>query len=326
MVQLHLSLSTARRMRSSGDAVISSCFVSHLREAARRHQENMCVLSACTLRQHLKHEHLEFRYWVEPGLSPRAMSRLQGLADSVEVVQPVEWPRSNRARPPLEREYSFHKLHLWNLTAFARILYFDPDVIWSADAARYFERYGHAPRVAIAEFNGSLVPRWWRDQRLRYINSGLLLLRPSQKEWASLMSRWAAHDYLSMPEVKTSSRVGGLAARRKTSEQDVLRAHFADGDGSRFTPMDQCDNFRGYVKATRLANSRRHEAGGQPSCDPAQVIAWHGMRFGSKASKQCRKLAGVTVPPLTRSLQDWERMWEWRRHTPTKLRGGRSLA
>jgi hypothetical protein len=179
-----------------------------------------------------------------------------------------------------------------------RILYFDPDVFWTGSPQRYLDRYGGA-QFAAAEYTGDLVPPQFRATGLRYINSGIMLLRPSASEYGELVARWAHRNYTA--QVDSAARIElrgrGNAARSKASEQDLLAAHFND----RLVPMDACENFRGYVKPTRRAG-RASRRGGQAHCDPSCIIAWHGTRFRGKAT--CRKPEGKWV--YAHSLREWE--------------------
>ena len=88
------------------------------------------------------------------------------VVDSLEVLPPLRWPKSAGPEPS-RRAFSFLKLHIWNLTQFDRVLYFDPDVFWAGDASRYLARYGHA-QFAAAEYTGDLVPEWWRLWRANF--------------------------------------------------------------------------------------------------------------------------------------------------------------
>lgn len=79
----------------------------------------------------------------------------------------------------------------------------------------------------------------------------------------------------------------------RAGEQDLIVAHFHE----RLTPMDVCDNFRGYIKGA---------AAGQAHCRPAAVIAWHGVRFRHKAAL-CRRCPPRACP-VAKSLIAWESM------------------
>ncbi|KOO32355.1 u3 small nucleolar RNA-associated protein 15-like protein [Chrysochromulina tobinii] len=164
---------------------------------------------------------------------------------------------------------------MWRMSKYSRLLYFDPDVFWTGDAWRYFERYGHTAHLAAAQYTDDLVPAFWRTTGMPYINSGILLLRPSEREYASLVRRWHLGNFTAMQDTlqdpKAKRPVGGLAGRSKASEQDLIVAHFQE----RLTPMDMCENFRGYVKGSTA---------GQARCRPSSIIAWHGpLVFRQKA-------------------------------------------
>ncbi len=175
---------------------------------------------------------------------------------------------------------------MWNLTEYRRVLYFDPDVFWTGDASRYLARYGHAPRLAVAEYFGANKPLWWEQRKLRYINSGILVLRPSLAEHAALLSRLARGDFV--PAEPSRAGSPGLAGRSKMSEQDVIRSHF---EGV-WTAMPECENFRGYVK----------RGGGQAHCEVGAVIAWHGARLRGLAAAQCQ---ASKPPQLAPSFRAW---------------------
>ena len=185
------------------------------------------------------------------------------------------------------------KLLAWNLTQYDRVLYFDPDVYWTGDATRYFTRYGHARHLAAAVYTGSLVPEWWRAASggRRYFNSGILFFPPSQLEMLALVARWASGNY-------THPR--RLSQRAEATEQDLLIAHF----DARLTPMDACENFRGYIKGG-AGSSQVH-------CDPRTIIAWHGVRFRSKAPSDWAGAGRAAFAPYPKSLVAWEAGWERR--------------
>ena len=291
------------------DAFMSSCFIDHVVTPHRRlNLLDMCVASACSFREHHQSRTKAFHYFVSSSVPAAIREELARVADIVEDLPPLVWPRTAGPRPDRERLYSFLKLELWKHTQYNSVLFFDPDVFWSGDAERYFSRHGAAPQLAAAVYNSSdLVPQFWRRRRLRYINSGILLLRPSLATYAALRRRWETHNFTSCPEPKR----GGakrllLSGRTKLSEQDVVRAHF-DAD---LTAMSECENFRGYVKG-----SANGEAGGQAHCDPREIIAWHGSRFRGKAC--CNHSLAATwaqheaMPkaPLPRSFKLWEASW-----------------
>jgi hypothetical protein len=264
----------------------------------------MCLASACSFRSQQKRiDGVSFVYLVESGLRAKEMTHLRQLVDELLVVPSFQWPHGGQPPPPSERLYSFQKLHLWNMTKYKRLLWFDPDVVWSGDPNRYFERYGHAAHLAAAEFSGTNAPAWWRKRGLRYLNSGILLLRPSRAEHLALLRRLAAGDFVSMAETAGGRGGGGVlqSQRRKKSEQDVIRSHFQ----GRWTPMQECDNFRGYIKGAQA---------GQAHCDPWHLIAWHGVRLQSKgawgaACEASERNGGASrrhAPPLPKSFKAWE--------------------
>jgi len=251
---------------------------------------DMCVASACSLRQHHPHGNAPFHYFVSAGLPKEAQTLLWQQVDMLEELPPLRWPRGAGEPPAADRAYSFSKLVLWSLVQYRRVLYFDPDVFWTGSPQRYVDRYGHAV-FAAAEYKGDLVPPQFRATGLRYINSGIMLLRPSPAEYAALVERWAARNYTAMADSAGLARLlgKGNAARSKASEQDLLAAHFNE----RLTPMDVCENFRGYIKG---------RSGGQAHCNPACIIAWHGTKFRGKAS--CRSPEAHWA--YAKSLRDWE--------------------
>ena len=158
----------------------------------------MCLASACTLRLQLNMSTVRpvphFHYLLDTTLPQELVARFRAIADSVELMPPFQWPGRplSRAR---DRLYSFNKLHIWKLSRFHRVLYFDPDIVWTGDPNRYLARYGHAPHLAAAEYHGSTVPRWWRKQQLRYINSGIMVLRPNRTEYDGMMRRLQHFDF-----------------------------------------------------------------------------------------------------------------------------------
>jgi hypothetical protein len=273
------------------DGIVSSCFVSH---TPRRDMTlEMCVTSACTLKQKLKSvlRRPTFHYLVEDSLSQDELTRFRTVADVVDTLPPFTWPGVDSDLPTAERLYSFQKLHVWRLTQYARVLYFDPDVFWVGNPLRYFERYGHAPYLAAAEFKGSNVPFWWSSRKLRYINSGIIILRPSHREHAALLSRLARRDFVSAEPHRLKVN-NFLSGRSKVGDQDVIRSHFLGN----WTAMDECDNFRGYVKASKNGE------GGQARCYPSSIIAYHGARLRGMAPAECQV---VHPPPLPKSFLQW---------------------
>ena len=173
---------------AGGDAIVSNCFVSHLfraREPSSRRSGlvrerptwtwllrergplrgplEMCLVSACTLRRQLNLSTVArpappFHYFLEDTLPDDLVAPFRAVADSVELLPPFEWPGRPLASTQRDRLYSFNKLRVWTLTRFDRVLYFDPDVFWTGDPARYLSRFGHAPHLAAAEYHGSSVP------------------------------------------------------------------------------------------------------------------------------------------------------------------------
>ena len=303
------------------DAFVSSCYVDHARNAVRLATlVEMCLSSACSFREWHPSRNSPFIYFVSSKVPKDARHILAKLADAVKDLPSPRWPKGAGPEPDSARLYSFLKLDLWKLTSYSRILYWDADLFWSGDAQRYFDRYGAAPHLAAAEYrHPGIVPRFWRlVAKRRYINSGVLLLRPSLRTHASLMRRWRTRNFTSEDLPHPSSTLhykgrrhlgGQLQSNRpKLSEQDIVRAEFEDT----LTPMDSCDNFRGYVKP-----SADGQPGGQSACDPANVIAWHGARFQAKASctrslgsaTWTRQQAQRSIAPLPASFVAWERSW-----------------
>ena len=262
------------------DAFVSSCFANP--KTKTRKLVDMCIASACSLRLlHPRHTaKADFVYLVNDAMPPDVREQLRRHVDALAVVPPLEWPAGAGKPPQADRLYSYLKITIWRLSQYRRLLYFDPDVFWTGDAYRYFVRHGHAAHLAAAQYTGDLVPAFWRTTRMPYINSGLLLLRPSAWEYQALITRWASGNFTAMQDTPrdawaASKRpAGGLAGRSKAGEQDLIVAHFYE----RLTPMDACENFRGYVKGATA---------GQARCQPASIIAWHGVRFRHKAT--CRK-------------------------------------
>ena len=284
----------------SDTAIISSCQVHPGRTISRRLVHSlvdMCAASACSLREFWPRGQYPFHYFVGRGLPKHALTLLREYADILEELPALRWPISAGPPPAADRAYSFSKLVLWNLIKYSRVLYFDPDVFWTGSPKRYLDRYGHA-QFAAAEYTGDLVPAQFKSTGLRYINSGIILLRPSTAEYDSLVARWVGRNYTAMVDSagREKLRGKGNAARSKASEQDLLAAHFNE----RLTAMDSCENFRGYIKPISTKPARR---GGQAHCDPACIIAWHGTRFRGKAT--CRKPEGHWA--YAKSLREWER-------------------
>jgi len=281
------------------DAFISSCFANPATKPSKL--LSMCVASACSLRQHhpTHAAKADFVYLVNAELPESVREQLRRHVDELTVVPPMQWPRSAGKAPAPDRLYSFLKLTMWRMSKYSRLLYFDPDVFWTGDAWRYFERYGHTAHLAAAQYTDDLVPAFWRTTGMPYINSGILLLRPSEREYASLVRRWHLGNFTAMQDTlqdpKAKRPIGGLAGRSKASEQDLIVAHFHE----RLTPMDMCENFRGYVKGSTA---------GQARCRPSSIIAWHGVRFRHKAT--CRRPDSPIAVP--KSLKEWEASWRAR--------------
>ena len=306
------------------DAYVSSCHVDHILDTScpafkgcmpvksvdRRIKTalDMCVASACSFREHHPSRSAPLLYFVSKSVPESTRVVLRRLADVVVEMPKLRWPAGAGPTPLPHRLYSFWKLELWRLTAYGRVLWFDADVFWTGDAQWYYDRFGAAPHLAAAEYrHAKLVPKFWRKAGLRYINSGIMLLRPSKETYASLVHRWTTRNYTSMPARRADYRSAQLAAgRSKTSEQDIVRAHFEDT----FTPMAECDNFRGYVKPGPDGS-----AGGQAYCDPSKIIAWHGARFRGKGRCRSEWAEGAKLsnpPPLSKSFEQWERTWTGR--------------
>ena len=200
------------------DAFVSSCFAN---PATSMHKlSDMCLASACSLRHHhpRRTAKASFVYLVNEGVSETVRGTLRQHVDSLIVVPPLVWPSSAGAAPRHDRLYSYLKIYIWQLSQFDRLLYFDPDVFWTGDAWRYFERYGHAVHLAAARYTGDLVPSSWRSSGMPYLNSGVLLLRPSPREYESLRRRWELGNFTSMGDApRVARRAGGLAGRSKAS-------------------------------------------------------------------------------------------------------------
>ena len=273
------------------DAFVSSCFGNPTTKM--RKLTDMCLASACSLRQHhpVADAKADFVYLVNDQVPVEVRQQLQQHVSALLVVPPLRWPHGAGQSPAQDRLYSYLKISIWRLHQYTRLLYFDPDVFWTGDAWRYFSRYGHAPHLAAARYTGDLVPAFWRTTGMPYINSGILVLRPSQREFDAIRSRWVAGNFTPMQGTVTAAArsPGGLAGRSKAGEQDLIVAHFHE----RLTPMDECENFRGYIKG---------QAAGQAHCEASRIIAWHGVRFRHKAT--CRKEAHPS--PVAKSLREWE--------------------
>lgn len=137
------------------DAFVSSCFAGHM---SLEKIIDMCLASACSLRQHHRQmPSTTFHYLVNDAVPSDVRRTLATMVDTLEVVPQLRWPSSAGPRPPSSRAYSFQKLRVWNLTQYARVLYFDPDVFWVGDARRYLSRYGHARHLAAAEYTGDIA-------------------------------------------------------------------------------------------------------------------------------------------------------------------------
>lgn len=200
------------------DAFVSSCFANP--STSMHKLSDMCLASACSLRYHHPQPTAKasFVYLVNDGVPEMVRGMLRKYADSLIVVPPLVWPSLAGAAPAHDRLYSYLKIAIWQLNQFDRLLYFDPDVFWTGDAWRYFERYGHAAHLAAAHFTGNLVPPMWRPSGMPYINSGILLLRPSRREYEALRHRWEIGNFSSMREApRTMSQSRGLAGRSKAS-------------------------------------------------------------------------------------------------------------
>ena len=222
-----------------------------------------------------------FVYLVGGGLPRNVEWKLARHADIVlRLPPPPPWPSS--ARHPIEpaRSYSFQKLGVFNLTRFSSLLFFDPDVFWlTGSPAIYFDRYASVPKLAAVEYTGELVPPVFRSLGLHYFNAGLMLVRPNAAEYAALMARWRAGEWTSLHDPRN-----GYTEGKHGGDNDLLIAHFGGSSSgplqrlisrfgaAGFTPMRDCDNFRGYVKVPA-------RSGGQGACKPAQITAWHGLKF-----------------------------------------------
>lgn len=226
----------------SDDAIVSNCFVSHVAAHRGRAIEqlrgpvDMCLVSACTLRRQLNLSMVRptprFHYLLEDTLPSTLVAPFRAVADSIELLPPFRWPGllTGRAHAAgADRLYSFLKLRVWTLTQFRRVLYFDPDVVWTGDPTRYLTRYGAAPHLAAAEYHGANVPRWWAQRRLRYINSGIMIVRPNRTEYDGMMRRLRELDFATEGSGRGSPGAGYsrlLSGRSKMGDQDVIRAQF----------------------------------------------------------------------------------------------------
>ena len=78
---------------SRPDAVVSSCFVGHAGGSRRAAMLDMCLTSACTLRQHLAQPPFNssmrlpvFHYLVEQSCSAAEVARFKAYADIVSTL------------------------------------------------------------------------------------------------------------------------------------------------------------------------------------------------------------------------------------------------
>ena len=91
------------------------------------------------------------------------------------------------------------KLHLWNMTEYDAVAYYDVDQIFMRNPAECFAQCGNAPFCAVQDPGMKRI----------YFNAGFLLLRPNTKEYRRLLS------------------LKHLADDRVLAEQDMLNTVYA---------------------------------------------------------------------------------------------------
>ena len=90
------------------------------------------------------------------------------------------------------------KLHVWNLTEYEQVAYFDSDMIVMKDPAQVFDACGQAEFCAVRD------PGMSDD----YFNAGFMVVRPSADTFARLLNST------------------GLAKNKRFAEQDMLNSLF----------------------------------------------------------------------------------------------------
>ena len=226
---------------------------------------NLCLVSACMLRT----QHAVFTpatYLVDDTL-PEAVKRFMRYTlgvDTVTIPSPgahASWPKSKRFPRAPKRAYTFNKLHAWKLlSSDETILFFDADLFWTRDPVALFERY--TPFAALTSFPGQMA-----HKPGEYVNSGLMLFTPNERDYAALIGNWTQG---------TFNLVRPLTQRDKVSDQDVVRTVFK----GRVNSMGECDQFRGFVDAQGSFYDRdRHGGMVEAPSKCASTFGLHHSRF-----------------------------------------------
>ncbi|KAL1511161.1 hypothetical protein AB1Y20_005977 [Prymnesium parvum] len=229
-----------------------------------------CLWSACSLRSYHAPP-TPFFYFVDEQF-PAAAARFLRLALNATLLRSrraLAWPASPRFPRAPRRAYTFHKLRAWLLGCFDRVLYFDPDVFFTADAAHFF---AYTP-LAAAHFPMDPAGAGHFNAGERRLAAGLMVIRPDARELARILATW---------------RAGNFTAARGFSDltdQDVLIAAFA----GRVHPMRICDNFRG-------AHRPYHR-----QCNATPAL--HNSFFAGRVSGELRRRGGPCGSPLRAALR-----------------------
>lgn len=165
---------------------------------------------------------------------------------------------------------ALQKLRLFNLTAYDRVVAFDPDVLWLKNASLLLE---YPPFAVIALHNSS-----WGCKGKRYINTGLMVLEPSQMIYRELVTMFINGSFFDC---------GGSSGT--LDDQDVVREALDRGILGRFVELPMCYNYRSWPW------QKQH-------CPSSERLLIHGRKLWPAALSVNGR--SVNVDSLARAMSD----------------------
>lgn len=216
-------------------------------------QVKSCMKSVCSLHVSTRDSRDKTVMMVNKGAVELMREPLAEYGVKMVVLPELKWGEDQSRYTEPMRSYSFYKLHIWRLTQYDRVFWFDQDVFFLRDASVIPKKYPKA-QFAAAKFplNGGYCSNHV------YINSGVMLVTPTMPIFSKLIDMWVIGNYTPAPKER-----GGHG------EQDILCSAYPDVLGE-FTEIDACYNFRGYWF--------------QNSCDKKKLILLHGHHDQSQCS------------------------------------------
>lgn len=224
-----------------------------------------CLSSICSVLKVSSASDADIVAIVDPNTDVGLRKTLEAKGVFVKAVPSLTWnPANARKRRAPRRLYSFAKFHAWRFTQFRRIFWFDSDVVFFDNPSQIVDKYSSDPQDFVVAAFPQTPPGWSRNDT--YINSGVMLFRPSLAVYSGLIRKWMDGRYKPW--------------EGKETEQDVLC--FAWDLLGRLIKMDICYNNRHYKW--------------QAKCPPS--ILGHG--WGREKVKACKIQNVGRSPPTTR--------------------------